>query len=98
MRDHLLQTDKTGEHVADWLMREPGGTATAAASIWRSPSRVRRLGCTAIRTSGARLGSANGFSIREAREKASKLWQAARRGEDPIALLKRNGLPSRSRA
>lgn len=33
------------------------------------------------------IGSANGYSIREARETAAKLWQAARRGEDPFALL-----------
>jgi Arm DNA-binding domain len=33
------------------------------------------------------LGSANVFSIEEARETAAKLWKAARRGEDAIALL-----------
>jgi integrase len=33
------------------------------------------------------LGSANVFTIEEAREIAAKLWKAARRGEDAIALL-----------
>ena len=88
MRDHLLQTDKTGEHVADWLMREPGRHCDGGGLYLEVAEPGQASWMYRYKNQWASLGSANGFCIREAREKASKLWQAARRGEDPIALLK----------
>lgn len=87
MRDHLLPTDKKGEQVAEWLMREPGKHCDGGGLYLEVAAPGQASWVYRYRNGWRSLGSANGYSIREAREKAAKLWQAARRGEDPFALL-----------
>jgi integrase len=87
MRDHLLQTDKSGENVHPSLMREPGRHCDGGGLYLEVGAPGQASWMYRYKNRWASLGSANGFSIREAREKAAKLWQAARRGEDPFALL-----------
>jgi hypothetical protein len=59
------------------VARDEEGRATGGASyVYRH------------KTKWASIGSANVYSIKEARETAAKLWTAAGRKEDPIALLR----------
>jgi integrase len=87
MRDHLLPTDKKGEHVAEWLMREPGKHCDGGGLYLEVAAPGQASWMYRHKNRWGSLGSANGYSIRQAREKAAKLWQAARRGEDPFVLL-----------
>jgi integrase len=87
MRDHLLPTDKTGDNVHPSLMREPGKHCDGGGLYLEVAAPGSASWMYRYKNRWGSLGSANGYSIREAREKAAKLWQAARRGEDPFALL-----------
>jgi integrase len=87
MRDHLLQTDKTGDNVHPSLMREPGKHCDGGGLYLEVAAPGQASWMYRYKNRWGSLGSANGYNIREAREKAAKLWQAARRGEDPFALL-----------
>lgn len=87
MRDHLLPTDKTGDNVHPSLMREPGKHCDGGGLYLEVAAPGQASWMYRHKNRWGSLGSANGYSIREAREKAAKLWQAARRGEDPFALL-----------
>ena len=98
MRDHLLQTDKSGDNVADWLLREPGKHCDGAGLYLEVAAPGQASWMYRYKNRWGSLGSANGFSIREARAKAEKLWQASRRGEDPFALLATMRTPRRKRS
>ena len=87
MRDHQLPTDKKGDNVAEWLMREPGKHCDGGGLYLEVAAPGQASWMYRHKNRWGSIGSANGFSIREARAKAEKLWQAARRGEDPFALL-----------
>jgi integrase len=87
MRDHLLQTDKRGENVAEWILREPGRHCDGAGLYLEVATPGQASWVYRWKAGWRSIGSANGYSIREAREVAAKLWQSARRGEDPFALL-----------
>ncbi|MGY2983800.1 tyrosine-type recombinase/integrase [Bradyrhizobium sp. USDA 4508] len=87
MRDHLLRTDKTGDSVAPYLLREPGRHCDGGGLYLEVAAPGQASWMYRYKNGWRSIGSANGFSIREAREIAAKLWQAARRGEDPFALL-----------
>jgi integrase len=87
MRDHLLQTDKSGDNVHPSLMREPGRHCDGGGLYLEVAAPGQASWMYRYKNRWGSLGSANGWSIRQAREKAEKLWQAARRGEDPFALL-----------
>jgi integrase len=87
MRDHLLQTDKRGENVAEWLLREPGRHCDGAGLYLEVAAPGQASWVYRWKAGWRSIGSASGYSIREAREIAAKLWQYARRGEDPFTLL-----------
>ncbi|UGA43759.1 integrase family protein [Bradyrhizobium quebecense] len=87
MRDHLLPTDKTGDNVHPSLMREPGRHCDGGGLYLEVAAPGQASWMYRYKAGWRSIGSANGYSIREARETAAKLWQAARRGEDPFALL-----------
>jgi integrase len=87
MRDHLLPTDKKGDNVHPSLMREPGKHCDGGGLYLEVAAPGQASWMYRYKNRWASLGSANGYSIREAREKAAMLWTAARRGEDPFALL-----------
>ena len=81
MRDHLLPTDKTGDNVHPSLMREPGKHCDGGGLYLEVAAPGSASWMYRYKNRWGSLGSANGYSIREAREKAAKLWQAARRGQ-----------------
>ncbi len=83
----LLPTDKAGDNVAEWLLREPGKHCDGAGLYLEVATPGQASWMYRYKNRWGSLGSANVYSIREAREKADKLWQAARRNEDPFALL-----------
>jgi integrase len=87
MRDHLLPTDKTGDNVHPSLVREPGRHCDGGGLYLEVAAPGQASWMFRHKNGWRSLGSANGYSIREARAKAAVLWQAARRGEDPFALL-----------
>jgi hypothetical protein len=87
MRDHRLQTDRSGDNVHPSLMREPGRHCDGGGLYLEVAAPGQASWIYRYKNRWASLGSANGWSIREAREKAAKLWQAAGRGDDPFALL-----------
>ena len=87
MRNHLLDTNKAGDKLDPKYLNTPGrhcdgaGLYVDVAAVGQGSYLFRHK--AAYRS----LGSANVYSIEEAREKAAKMWQAARRGDDPFALL-----------
>jgi hypothetical protein len=88
--DHLLptKTDKDGvKQVAEWLMREPGRHCDGEGLYLEVAAPGQASWMYRYRNGWRSLGSANGYSIAEARETAAKLWKAAKKGEDPFALL-----------
>jgi hypothetical protein len=87
MRDHQLPTDKSGEHVHPSLMREPGKHCDGHGLYLEVAAPGQASWMYRHKNGWRSLGSANGYSIREAREMAHKLWQVACRKEDPFALL-----------
>lgn len=87
MRERLLPTDKNNEHVAEWLMREPGKHCDGSGLYLEVAAPGQASWMYRYKNRWGSLGSANGYSIKEARAVAEKLWTAARRGEDPFALL-----------
>src|ERR1700688_2426933 len=87
MRDHLLPTDKTGDNVHPSLVREPGRHCDGGGLYLEVAAPGQASWMFRHKNGWRSVGSANGYSIREARAKAAVLWQAARRGEDPFALL-----------
>jgi integrase len=88
MRERLLPTDKSNENVADWLMREPGKHCDGSGLYLEVAAPGQASWMYRHKNRWASLGSANGYNIADARKVAEQLWKAARRGEDPIALLK----------
>jgi integrase len=88
--DHLLPTttDKDGvKQVASWLMREPGRHCDGEGLYLEVAAPGQASWMYRYRNGWRSLGSANGYSIAEARETAAKLWKAAKKGEDPFALM-----------
>jgi integrase len=88
MKDHRLSTDKSGEHVAADLLDQPGKHCDGAGLYLEVAAPGQASWMYRHKTRWASLGSANVYSIAEARQKASSLWEAACKGGDPIALLK----------
>jgi integrase len=89
MSGHLLKTNKANDQVRRDLYQERGFYCDGNGlylQIGKDPGHA----CWVYRhkTRWASIGSANVFSIKEARETAAKLWDCARRGGNPIALLK----------
>jgi integrase len=88
--DHLLptKTDKDGaKQVAEWLMREPGKHCDGEGLYLEVAAPGQASWMYRYRNGWRSLGSANGYSISEARKVAEQLWKAAKKGEDPFALL-----------
>ena len=87
MRDHRLKTNRTGDKVDPALLDTPGKHCDGGGLYLD----VRRAGQASYmfrhKTAWRSLGSANVYSIKEARDMASKMWDAARRGDDPFQIL-----------
>jgi integrase len=94
MRNHRLKTNKIGDKIDPALLDQPGFHCDGAGlylQVARDEEGRATGGASYVyrhKTKWASIGSANVYSIKEARETAAKLWTAAGRKEDPIALLK----------
>jgi integrase len=87
MKDHLLATDRKGDNVDPNLLDTPGRHCDGGGLYLEVAAPGQASWMYRHKNRWRSLGSANGYSIREARAKAAELWQVARRGEDPLALL-----------
>jgi integrase len=87
MRDHRLPTDKSGENVHPSYLQQRGKHCDGAGLYLEVAVPGQASWMFRHKAGWRSIGSANGYSIREAREVAAKLWTAARKGEDPFALL-----------
>jgi len=88
MRDHRLPTVQKGEHVHPSYLHQPGKHCDGAGLYLEVAVPGQASWVYRYKTGRRSIGSANGYSIREAREIAAKLWQEARKPNgDPFALL-----------
>jgi integrase len=88
MRNHRLSTDKSGDNVIADLLDMPGKHCDGAGLYLEVAAPGQASWMYRHKARWASVGSANVYTIREARETADKLWIAACKGEDPIAILK----------
>jgi hypothetical protein len=87
MRNHLLDTNKAGDKLDPRYLNTPGRYCDGAGLYVDVAAPGQGSYLFRYKAAYRSLGSANVYSIEEAREKAAKMWQAARHGNDPFALL-----------
>lgn len=88
MRDHRLMTDKAGENVHPSYLHQPKKHCDGAGLYLEVAVPGQASWMFRYKGGWRSIGSANGYSIREAREIAAKLWTEARKPNgDPFALL-----------
>jgi integrase len=87
MKDHRLKTNRAGDKIDSRYLNTPGKHCDGGGLYLDT----RRAGQASYmfrhKTEWRSLGSANVYSIKEARDKASKMWDAARHGENPFQIL-----------
>jgi integrase len=88
MRDHRLTTDKSGENVHPSYLHQRGKHCDGAGLYLEVAVPGQASWVFRHKAGWRSIGSAKGYSIREAREIAAKLWKEARKPNgDPFALL-----------